>query len=165
MSDSNFNDLFEVLGYDPETGLFTWLPNTKMGGRGRGQIAGTLCNGYIHICYKRKFYYAHRLAWLFVHGHLPIGVIDHINGNKSDNRISNLRDVTQSQNLQNLIKGQRGNKILGVSWLKSRSKWRARIKADGRQITLGYFDDPSEAKKAYLSAKEKFHIHQPKKEI
>lgn len=165
MSNSNFNDIFEVLGYDPKTGLFTWLEGTKMGRRGKGQVAGTLCNGYIHICYKRKFYYAHRLAWLYVYGKLPDGVIDHINGNKSDNRILNLRDVTNSQNLQNQTKGQRGNKILGVSWCKIKNKWRARIKADGKQLLIGYFDNTEDAEQAYLKAKAKLHIYQPKEEI
>ena len=102
MNEIDFKRLQEILDYDQETGIFTWKIN-QCGARKKGQIAGTKNkNGYIVIRHK-KLYYAHRLAWLYVHGIFPDSVIDHINRNKSDNRINNLRSVSHADNMYNRI--------------------------------------------------------------
>ena len=95
--------LHGLFNYDPATGLFFW----KEGGKSRKKdlSVGCICkhSGYAITNIKRRTYYLHRIAWIFVHGHIPDGlVIDHINGKRSDNRIENLRAVTHKQNSQNL---------------------------------------------------------------
>lgn len=87
--------LLEVLSYDPGTGIFHWRPGTRR----EGFVAGTIVSeGYISIGIDRRCYKAHRLAWLYFHGIWPSAVVDHIDGDTSNNRIENLRDVTHAQN-------------------------------------------------------------------
>lgn len=150
-------ELKTLLHYDPDTGQFHWL-----GGGGRrvrhGARAGfTNTLGYRIIVVKRVRRAAHRLAWLYVYGTLPKGVIDHINGDPSDNRISNLRDVPQKENVWNIKGPKKNNKsgFLGVS--KKDKRWRATIMANGKLHYLGKFDSPELAHAAYLSAKASLH--------
>ena len=147
----------QVLDYEVKTGIFTWrvhTRNTKV-----GQQAGTLkARGYVVISIGRKLTAAHRLAWLFYYGVWPTFGIDHINGNRSDNRICNLRDFPQSYNLQNQRQARKDSKsgFLGVS--PNRSKWAASIHINGVKTHLGTFDSMEEAHLAYLSAKRRLHI-------
>jgi hypothetical protein len=146
-----------VLDYDPETGVFTWKQRRK--NCRVGAIAGSATvRGYIEIKIDGKHHLAHRLAWLHVHGTWPTNVIDHIDGNGSNNAISNLRDVTQSQNAENRKRAHANNKcgLLGVG--RSRSKWRARILLYGEELHLGTFDTPEEAHAVYLAAKRELHV-------
>ena len=125
-----------------------------------GAPVGTLNGGgYIVIRYKGKLYSAHRLAWYFVHGEFPKLSLDHINENKTDNRIVNLREATDSQNKTNISTPLASNKsgFLGVSWCKHTKKWRSQIKKDGLVKYLGIFDDPVEAHETYLTAKRTLH--------
>lgn len=96
--------LRELLQYNPETGIFTWLQR-RAGKAQKGSIAGRYHpSGHRIIRVDVTSYYAHRLAWIYVHGHIPDGlVIDHINNVRDDNRICNLRPVTQKVNIQNRI--------------------------------------------------------------
>lgn len=124
-----------------------------------GNIAGTINNnGYRCISVKCKIYLAHRIVWLMIHGEFPTIQIDHINGNKLDNRISNLREATHKQNQQNKIKPQSDNKIgfLGVHFNKS-GKFRAQICVNKKNKHLGMFDTAKEAHEAYLKAKRQHH--------
>lgn len=152
-------ELKQLLHYDPETGLFTWL--VRSAARVKiGDVAGGLNpDGYhlIKICGKKQL--AHRLAWLYVYGNWPKNQIDHINRVKNDNKISNLRDVTQQQNQWNLDKRKDNTSgYPGVYSLKNRNKHRVSIYMSGKQISLGYFDCPQEAHNAYLRAKSELHI-------
>jgi hypothetical protein len=151
--------LLESLRYDAETGLFLWTIDPKFGIKA-GDIAGSRTkHGYIRISFKRRLYLAHRLAWLYVHGRWPVDQIDHINGVKSDNRILNLREATAIQNLQNQRRAQRNSQtgLLGVSRYPSRDKFVAVIRANGRQVFLGYFDTAEDAHARYKQAKADLH--------
>ena len=118
--------LKELLEYDPETGVFIW--KTRRGGLKAGSVAGTKhANGYVRIKCDGKSYMAHRLAWLYVHGQFPEKQIDHINGLREDNRLSNLRCVSRSENQRNRRLCKRSTSgIIGVRWHKQAGKWQAR---------------------------------------
>lgn len=153
------NRLKELLSYNQDTGIFTRLVmnNHRFP---IGSIAGqNHHSGYVYLEVDKKVYSSHRLAWLYVYGEFPKNVIDHINGNKSDNRICNLRDVTRSVNLQNLVKPYKVNSsgFIGVSFHKSAKKWIAQISAKGRKIHLGCYQTPEEAHKVYVDTKRKLH--------
>lgn len=152
--------LAELLKYDSETGEFTWAK--KRGTRAAGSTAGTNTSnrlGYRQICIEGKVYLAHRLAWLYVHGDWPTClVVDHINGDPSDNRISNIRAVSISDNQQNQRKAHISNKhssLLGAS--ASGNKFRARIRINGNEIHLGSFETAEQAHAAYVEAKRTHH--------
>lgn len=144
--------LREALDYDPTTGMFRW--RSTVGRRVKvGTMAGTVgSNGYVRLLVNRKGYYAHRVAWLFAHGQWPRNTIDHINGNKADNRLCNLRDVPHAENLRNQHKARSNNStgLLGVSQRPSGKTWQARIGVDGRQFSLGFFPSPELAHEAYM---------------
>lgn len=150
--------LKQLLSYNPETGVFIWLvrPNKSI-------LAGTVAGcvekriGYCTIGIEGKVYKAHRLAWLHVYGDWPDGLIDHINGQKSDNRIANLRVVSASGNSQNVRKPNRRNKsgFMGVIFFQN--KWRATMSYKGKTKWLGDYNTPEEAHQVYLEAKRKYH--------
>lgn len=151
--------LKEILNYNPDTGIFTWLVST--GRRVKvGEIAGSFnANGYwkIQICGKK--YGAHRLAWLYMTGLFPNDKADHINGDKSDNRFLNIRPVTQAQNNQNKTCIYKSNTtgLRGVSFNKDNSKYSAIIGIDGKTKFIGYFKNPIDAHQAYVEAKRRYH--------
>ena len=152
--------LRELLYYDPDTGVFTWRAKTNR----RipvGIVAGTIHRlGYviIQLCGKRHF--AHRLAWMYAYGTFPSKHIDHINGDGRDNRITNLREATQAENMQNRRKSSRNKSgFLGVCAVGSR--WKAQIQVHGKHKNLGLFETPESAHAAYASAKKKMHAFNP----
>lgn len=151
--------LRELLHYNQETGAFT--RNIAQQGRSAGSVAGAPQNrGYIAIGLDYKKYLAHRLAWLYATGDWPANDIDHINGDRKDNRIANLRDVTVGVNNQNIRKTRSDNKISGVTgvYLDRRSnKWRPKIHLNGKQIYGGSFDTREEAHAKYLTMKRQYH--------
>ena len=141
--------LKEVLEYNPDTGLFTWIKSTQQ--TKAGSVAGNKTNqGYIRISVKRKRYLAHRLAYLYMTGKFPENSIDHINHIRDDNRWTNLRAATNSQNQANRVK-QKNNKAgyKGVCWHKSTKKWRAKIVHMNKSIYIGYYTTREEASEAY----------------
>lgn len=151
---------FDRLNYDPETGVFTWKHSPSNNVKD-GDVAGFLNKkGYLEIGYNNKLHKAHRIAWFIYYGKWPAGDIDHINGIRSDNRIKNLRDVTNSVNLQNQHKARANNKsgLLGVHWSKRSKKWEASICIDGKNVYIGVFTDKNKAHEAYLSKKRQHHI-------
>jgi hypothetical protein len=98
-------------------------------------------------------YHEHRLAWFYMKGVWPKGDIDHIKGDKSDNRITNLREATTSQNKANeRIRVNNTSGYKGVTWHRKRRKWEAHIGVNGKGLTLGYFDSPERAFIAYMKA-------------
>lgn len=154
--------LKELLTYRRD-GTFVW--KVTMGSRApKGAIAGVFTrHGYIRIRLDGKDYYAHRLAWLYVHGVMP-NTIDHFDGDGLNNKIRNLRDCTQAENTQNRsASGKRSNACgyIGVSWSTSNNKWRADIAVNKKKTLLGYFDSPKKASDAYQAAKRSAHIFHP----
>lgn len=149
--------LQELLSYDPETGVFAWKKRT--GRCSAGAIAGCQDDrGYVVLSIDGKRYYAHRLAWLYSTGQFPSKNIDHINGEKFDNRIKNLRDVNTQTNLQNLKKAMVTNKSTGILGVrKLRGKFLAQITIEGKETHLGTFNSVEDAHAVYLQAKRRFH--------
>lgn len=147
-----------VLRYDRETGIFTRFR------RGDWRVVGaaTGSSGYVVITIDYKPYLAHRLAWLYAFGDWPKNLIDHINRNKLDNRLQNLRDVGVAVNSQNRIRARKGSKsgVLGVSFSKVArvNPWRASISTNGKRTHLGNFETIEAASNAYLSAKRERHL-------
>jgi hypothetical protein len=151
--------LREALLYDAGSGLFTWAIRTG-GTASIGRVAGTMdSQGYTRIGIDGHVYRAHRLAWLFVTGDWPANEIDHIDGNKSNNQLSNLRDVSRQMNQQNQRRPHKrgGSGSLGVSMHQSTGKWRARIWTNGKNKSLGLFDTKDMASAAYAGAKREHH--------
>ena len=138
--------LRSVLHYSPETGIFTWKVSTSRRVK-TGDIAGSPeGHGYLQIRLQRRPHKAHRLAWLHVYGEWPKDQLDHINRNRSDNRISNLREVSNKQNGQNASKPSNNTSgHPGVCWHKRDSKWVAKITHSYKRIHLGYFKTMEEA--------------------
>lgn len=149
--------LRKVLSYDFDTGVCTWLATVNSQTAVAGSRAGTVRRGYRKIGLLGKQYQAARLIWYWVHGSWPVNHIDHINGDKDDNRIANLRDVSCSVNLQNLRGAKSHNRtgLLGVK--KHRNKFLARISVQGKEFHIGTFDFPIAAHEAYLNAKRQLH--------
>lgn len=153
--------LRDRLHYDEISGRFTWLRVNKYD-INPGDLAGhAASNGYITIRVGRKNYLAHRLAWLYVHGVWPEFHIDHIDGEKSNNGIANLRECTASQNGQNkksyAKRQEKKSKHLGVSWDRKTQKWTAQITLKRKNYYLGRFHDEDLARDAYLKAKAEMH--------
>jgi hypothetical protein len=149
------NSIFKYLDYNPESGVFVWKIKTKTSDI--GDIAGnTNWRGYTSIWINGTQYYAHRLAWAFFHGCWPSGDIDHINENKSDNRIANLRPASRSENMFNRGKNKNNTSgIKGVVFCKATNKWRAQIMIDRKSVNIGRFKTKEEAANAYMmKAKE-----------
>lgn len=151
--------LLEVLDYDRETGVFRW--RIARGSKIKaGSVTGTKDrDGYLVIWIDYVRYKAHQLAWFYVHGEWPRGVIDHRNGERADNAIANLRDVSREVNQQNMRRATVSSKtgVLGVSFDASRMKFAAYISVDGRTKRLGRFQTADEASAAYLAAKRQLH--------
>ncbi len=113
--------------------------------------------GYLRLYLSGRHYLVHRLVWLFVTGHWPLGLIDHRDGDKTNNRFSNLRDADNRLNQQNQRTAHRDSHsgVLGVS--RNGGRWKARIKFGGAQVTLGSYATPEEAHNAYIAAKRSLH--------
>ena len=138
--------LRSVLHYSPATGIFTW--KVRCSSRVKvGDVAGCLDgHGYLLIRVCSRLHRAHRLAWLYVYSEWPKDQIDHINRIRTDNRIANLRDVSNKQNGQNASKPSNNTSgHPGVRWHKRASKWVAQIQHNQKQIHLGCFTDIEEA--------------------
>jgi len=144
------NKLKELLKYSPEAGNFIW--NAVVGRRIKaGNLAGTpQKRGSISIKIGGRQYLAHRLVWLYVHGEFPSNLIDHIDGNPSNNRLDNIRECTNSENLKNQATSKRNTSgFKGVTFHKLTGKWQAGARLNGKRIHLGLFSTPEEASQVY----------------
>lgn len=137
--------------YNPESGLFSWRKLQRS--RKAGALGWLRPNGYRVMDVHRRKYLVHRLAWLYVHGDWPDGEIDHVNRDKDDNRIANLRVATKRLNGGN--RGPNSNNRFGFKGVVAEprsGRWVAHIKRDGASRYLGTFDSPDEAHAAYMNA-------------
>lgn len=157
MTEKEAFDLFTEKGftYNPETGEI----KTHMG----KDITPTNYRNKMYIRCSIKYNSqtinvgGHRLAWYMTYGEIP-NIIDHIDGDSLNNRITNLRNVDQTKNCWNRKNNNYSKPIKGYYWRKNRNKWKAGIVVSGKRITLGHFDTEEEAHQAYLDAKKIYHI-------
>lgn len=148
--------LRELLHYDPETGVFTRLLAVR--GVPAGSAAGTNDGlGYLRTRIDGKKYKNHRLAWFYMTGSWPVGEVDHINGERADNRWENLRDGDRFQNQQNQRSATAASStgLLGAN--RHRNKFVAQIRLNGTTKHIGCFQTPEEAHAAYIAAKREMH--------
>lgn len=158
-----------LLHYDPATGVLTWRQERRMGRTGRGHLiaetgdrAGGLEaeTGYwqINISGVGKMR-LHRLIWWMVTGKKPVGLIDHRNGVRDDNRWDNLRDASATVNSENRHQVRRDSKtgLMGVQYHKAKGRFTARITKHGKTTVLGYFREAEEASNVYQAAKREMH--------
>jgi hypothetical protein len=149
-------DLSLNVSYDAETGVFHRLvtrPNSPLGSRADTKLD---THGYrvVRVC-GREFR-AHRLAWFLTYGTWPDGDVDHINRDRQDNRIANLRAATRRQNLGNAgLSSSNTTGAKGVHLFKATGKWQAYIAIDGKRKHIGYFETREAASFAYLAAAKK----------
>jgi hypothetical protein len=168
----DFKFFSEALSYDPHTGLLLWKARpdyhfASAAGQRRwndllaGRPAGSLgSRGYVSVRIGAHRYAAHRIAWLLTHGHWPAEFLDHINLNKADNRLSNLRECSHSQNMANC--SMRSNNSLGfkgVTFDPRNQKYSAKIQHKGRWYHLGAFDAPAAAHAAYTAKSLQLNVN------
>lgn len=154
MATITLSELKEILTYDAERGCLIWLVNRTRGRKGcvAGRIGG---HGYWQVKLNGKMYLCHRLAWLLVYEKWP-DQIDHINGNRSDFRLGNLRECTQAQNMANAKRIASKSLMKGVKAAAS-GRFGARILINGASVWLGTFDTEEQANDAYFAAAKSAH--------
>ena len=169
--------LHKLLRYNPETGDLFWRERTPDMFTSNRQAAEHSCavwnakfahkealtspsNGYRRGIVLGRHHLAHRVAWAMHHGEWPQSAIDHVNGVRCDNRITNLRDVDQSTNMRNTQRMKNNTSgQTGVSWSKVNNKWNAYISASGKRKYLGFFTDISDAVAARKAAELEHGYH------
>lgn len=150
--------LKSIIHYDSETGKFTWAVGRGQSNAG-GRPGSLDRDGYLRIGIDGTYYGAHRLAWLIHYGEWPKGIVDHINRDKLDNRIANLRDTNCSVNGMNTMRasGKSKSGLRGVAYRAETGRWSAKIKVEGKCIWLGTYATPEEAHEVYMKAKATYH--------
>ena len=153
MSELTVEKLKEHLSYNSDTGIFHRINSSAK--------VGTLTpKGYLKIHLLKKSYQAHRLAWLYVHGIMPEDQLDHENHDKTDNRIENLREVSNQENLKNQsMRSTNTSGFVGVYWDNKQEKWSSQIMVDAKCIFLGRFKSKQGAIKARKLANVKYGFH------
>lgn len=148
------NELKQLFNYDPETGIFRWKIYRQ--GIKKNNIAGCKDRqGYCTIRVKGKDYKAHRLVWLFVYGYFPENQIDHINKIKNDNRICNLREISNQCNIRNCgLRKDNTSGVKGICWYKKIQKWTVYITINRKTQYIGRYKDFDDAVCARLAAEQ-----------
>lgn len=152
----DLEELKRLLSYDPETGKWTWKVYRSRLAR-EGDTAGTPHHKdrYIRLHVNGRMHTAHRLAWFYMTGGWPLGEIDHINGDREDNRWNNLREAPKQLNaLNRKIYRTNTSGQKGIHWHPRLGKWRVRIQQFGRRISLGCYDTMEDAAAAYAAAEK-----------
>ncbi len=154
--------LKELLHYDPDTGVFTWLPTVRH--CYKGKVAGTILKlkntltSYIHIKVDGRLYLAHRLAFLYVHGRFPDGPLDHRGCDGLDNRIDNLRECSHGQNIQNIgCRKDNTSGVKGVALHGKSGKWVAYVNHCSKRYYLGLFKTIAEAEEVVRAKRSQLH--------
>lgn len=147
----------EVVEYNPADGIVRWRVKLNRCLR-VGDIVGCLdLRGYLKTRIDGTDLMLHRVAWACHFGEWPANEIDHINGNKTDNRIQNLRDVTRKVNAQNVHRPFRNNTVGLMGVVRDHGRFSARLSINGKAKHIGMFATPEEAHAAYLDAKRRLH--------
>lgn len=155
--DITAEQLQKMLDYSAETGVLVWKIRPSRSVK-FGDVAGCVdSKGYITVGINRRIYKSHRLVWLIVHGVWPNGLIDHIDGNKSNNCLSNLRLVNETGNAENVRRPNKRNKSGFMGVIFYQNKWRASITINHKTKWLGDYATPEEAHQIYLDAKRSYH--------
>lgn len=141
--------IFEHLKYTPETGKVWWIKHPRRSTANNTEAGNMMQNGYRKLKFFGKQYLTHRIAWLLHYGKWPTGDIDHIDGNPANNKLSNLRDVPHSVNIQNRKSATSKNKTGFLGVVKRKNKYAAHIYKNGKQIYLGLFETAELAHQAY----------------
>jgi len=152
--------LQSIFMYDPLTGHLTWKDSRS--NMIKGSLAGCVNKaGYMVVTINSKTYRVQRIIWLWMFGSIPANFyIDHINGNKLDNRLTNLRLATNKQNQENRAAPKNSSSGLrGVGWHKNYGKWMARISHNNQRKTIGFFDTKEQAWQAYKAEAAKLYTH------
>lgn len=149
--------LLRATRYDPETGEVFWV-NDVLGGVAGRPIPQRSVKGYRRVVILGRNVYVHRLAWLHMTGRWPT-MIDHISGDRADNRWSNLREATHQQNMQNRRQAQRNSRsgLLGVGKRAHGKTYYVRLQHNGSTIRVGGLQTADDARRAYLALKREFH--------
>jgi hypothetical protein len=150
--------LRELLSYDPLSGALVWLVGRS--NAVAGSLAGTeTSHGYMAVGIDGEKFRVHRVVWALVHGAWPLQTIDHIDGDRCNNKLSNLRCVSQAVNMQNMRKPSARNTsgLLGVYWSGRRGGWMASISIGGKQKRWGPYKMQERAHEAYVAGKRKYH--------
>lgn len=157
----NAEQVRDRLNYDPFTGVFTWKMAMSNSVK-VGQLAGNWHpHGYLRIRIDDIMYRAHRLAWIISYGEWPSGVVDHINRNPKDNRLVNLRDISQKQNMENSGGRKNFSGVKGVYWHKKNECWRAQICHNQKHYHIGVFSEFEDAVRARKEAEKTFFTCSP----
>jgi len=165
--------LRKLLRYEPETGKLFWrerpvdmFPSERAckswNTRWAGKEAFTAVGKWMYRVgrLQSKGFRAHRIAWTIHYGKWPEGHIDHINGDRGDNSLDNLRDVSRCENMRNSkIPSTNKSGVLGVYWDKVNSLWRASISVEGKTLNLGRYASISEAAEVRRLANIKYGYH------
>lgn len=154
----NQDVLRRVIEYDPLTGVFVWRMSLSNRSPKGSEVTHTTRLGYVYLSVLGRRYLAHRLAWLYVYGYIPSAMIDHINGDPTDNRIVNLREADSYINQQNRRRANKNNicGLAGVTALPN-GRFRAHIGVNWETKHIGIYDDPLTAHQAYIERKRKDH--------
>lgn len=183
--------LKELLHYDPLSGIFTWLERdikyfnhcknpehqcNAWNAKNANQEAGNIYTpknkktSYVVICItlneKKKFYRAHRLAILYTEGHWPAEQVDHIDGDGTNNRKDNLREVNDQENSKNRpMQSNNTSGTVGVCWSKAAKKWHVQMSENGKKIHGGFFINKEEAiaKRKELEIEQGYHKNHGRK--
>lgn len=151
----------EWFALDANTGVLFWRKRPSRGCVFAGDKAGSIDGqGYLRIKLLGRSHLAHRIVWVHHYGSPPQLEVDHINGDRSDNRIANLRDVDRAANNQNRRKSQSSNRsstLIGATFEINMKKWKAQISVNKKRIHLGYFESAEQAHAAYVAAKRLLH--------
>jgi len=174
MAELTFAEISKLLKYEPETGRLLWLvrpvemcPSEREALRWNSRFAGREAlatinkEGYLKGAVMSRHLLAHRVAWMMHYMDWPKNTIDHINGVRSDNRISNLRDVTVAENMKNKKTPTiNSSGFRGVCWNKASQKWQPYIRELGKNVHLGLFSDFDEAVSVRKLAEERNGYHE-----
>jgi hypothetical protein len=157
------DEALKVFHYDRSSGVLRWNINPKPGVKAGDLVGYRHRSGYLATKFKGNQYLLHRLIWLIEHGEYPLCDIDHINRDRCDNRIENLRLTTRAENCQNSVTRRIGaSGVLGVTWHRQSRKWRASIQSYGRGIYLGGFESFEDAVSARKAGEIEHHPYRPR---